>query len=229
MSDLESIDHSSSTCSLEDKLPTTNNLLRGKEGQYAVGRKIAQGRHGAVFEVPLLELVMKGNRSSEKLMENNLLWSWKCVKLTPTGWIWTTLLWTRRLVTVSTHFFFRRNLWLSFRMQSSLEDDRSGKNRRSLQVYYHTSRELIPERTIRVCFQLGDNLMKLRHMFVDGRFSLSSGLRLGLLTLASIQELHGVGFVHRDIKVSLYSTYKGDIFSPQTSVSSPIILKTTWS
>lgn len=49
--DLESCERSSSSCSIDDKLPSTNNLIRGKEGQYAVGRKLAQGRYGAVFEV----------------------------------------------------------------------------------------------------------------------------------------------------------------------------------
>ncbi|VDO91925.1 unnamed protein product [Heligmosomoides polygyrus] len=50
--DLESCEHSSSSGSIDDKLPSTNNLIRGKEGQYAVGRKLAQGRFGAVYEVP---------------------------------------------------------------------------------------------------------------------------------------------------------------------------------
>ncbi|KAK6044968.1 hypothetical protein COOONC_17527 [Cooperia oncophora] len=49
--DLESCELSSSSCSIDDKLPSTNNLIRGKEGQYAVGRKLAQGRYGAVYEV----------------------------------------------------------------------------------------------------------------------------------------------------------------------------------
>ncbi|PAV66216.1 hypothetical protein WR25_11760 isoform B [Diploscapter pachys] len=50
--DLESVEGSNSSgCSIEDKLPTKNCLIRGKEGQYAIGRKIAQGRYGAVFEV----------------------------------------------------------------------------------------------------------------------------------------------------------------------------------
>ncbi|KIH67722.1 hypothetical protein ANCDUO_01946 [Ancylostoma duodenale] len=47
--DLESCERSSSSCSIDDKLPSTNNLIRGKEGQYAVGRKLAQGRYGAVL------------------------------------------------------------------------------------------------------------------------------------------------------------------------------------
>ncbi|KAE9412197.1 hypothetical protein Angca_007128, partial [Angiostrongylus cantonensis] len=49
---------------------------------------------------------------------------------------------------------------------------------------------------------LGDNLTKIRHKFVDGRLSLSSGLRLAFLALSPIQELHSIGFVHRDIKCS---------------------------
>ncbi|RCN33744.1 hypothetical protein ANCCAN_20424 [Ancylostoma caninum] len=49
---------------------------------------------------------------------------------------------------------------------------------------------------------LGDNLTKIRHQFVDGRLSLSSGLRLAFLALSPIKELHNIGFVHRDIKCS---------------------------
>ncbi|CAB3396450.1 unnamed protein product [Caenorhabditis bovis] len=50
--DLESCEASeSSGCSIDDKLPSKNCLIRGKEGVYAVGRKISQGRYGAVYEV----------------------------------------------------------------------------------------------------------------------------------------------------------------------------------
>lgn len=48
-----SCEHSSSEASslIGDKLPNTNNVIRGQNGYYAVGRKISQGRFGAVYEV----------------------------------------------------------------------------------------------------------------------------------------------------------------------------------
>lgn len=50
--DLESCENSeSSGCSIEDKLPSKNCLIRGKDSVYAVGKKVAQGRYGAVYEV----------------------------------------------------------------------------------------------------------------------------------------------------------------------------------
>lgn len=45
--------------------------------------------------------------------------------------------------------------------------------------------------------------MNLRFLFEDGRFSLSTGLRLALFAIQPIQSLHQLGYVHRDIKVGL--------------------------
>jgi len=33
------------------KLPRSNNLIRGQNGVYAVGKQLASGRYGAVYEV----------------------------------------------------------------------------------------------------------------------------------------------------------------------------------
>lgn len=36
---------------ISDRLPNTNNIIRGQNSAYAVGKKIASGRYGAVYEV----------------------------------------------------------------------------------------------------------------------------------------------------------------------------------
>ena len=46
----------------------------------------------------------------------------------------------------------------------------------------------------------GRNLAELRRAQPRGAFSLSTSLRLGLQILKSIESIHEVGFLHRDIK-----------------------------
>ena len=65
-------------------------------------------------------------------------------------------------------------------------------------------------------------------MFVDGRFSLSTGLRLAFLTLSPIQELHNIGFVHRDIKVERSLVGIKEHYRHPTSVLSRILQMTAW-
>lgn len=36
---------------VSDRLPNTNNMIRGQKDTYAVGKKIAPGKYGAVYEV----------------------------------------------------------------------------------------------------------------------------------------------------------------------------------
>ncbi|KAK6756937.1 hypothetical protein RB195_015016 [Necator americanus] len=159
--DLESCERSSSSCSIDDKLPSTNNLIRGKDGQYAVGHKLAQGRYGAVFEVL--------RKSDGKAFACKL-----------------------EICSANSH---------------GLDMDYIVMNQAVKKGCNHLVR-MIDRGKIEDHFKflimplLGDNLTKIRHQFVDGRLSLSSGLRLSFLALSPIQELHNIGFVHRDIKCS---------------------------
>uniref|UniRef100_A0A1I7XNB6 non-specific serine/threonine protein kinase n=1 Tax=Heterorhabditis bacteriophora TaxID=37862 RepID=A0A1I7XNB6_HETBA len=159
--DLESCEHSSSSCSLDNKLPSTNNLIKGKDGQYAVGKKLAQGRYGAVYEVL--------RKSDGKALACKL-----------------------EICEAHSH---------------GLDMDYTIMHLAAKRGCDHLLR-MIDRGKIEEHFKfivmplLGDNLVKLRHMFVDGRFSLSTGLRLSFLALSPIQELHNIGFVHRDIKCS---------------------------
>lgn len=51
--DAHSCEHSSSEASsgIAEKLPNRNNVIRGQQHSYAVGKKLAHGRFGAVYEV----------------------------------------------------------------------------------------------------------------------------------------------------------------------------------
>ncbi|CAD6197942.1 unnamed protein product [Caenorhabditis auriculariae] len=160
--ELESCENSeSSGCSIDDKLPAKNCLIRGKDGVYAVGRKIAQGRFGAVYEVL--------RRSDGKPFACKL-----------------------EICEVHSH---------------GLDMDYTVMHKAAKKGADHLLR-MIDRGKIEEHFKfiimplLGDNLMKMRFMFEDGRFSLSTGLRLALLALTPIQELHNLGYVHRDIKAS---------------------------
>jgi serine/threonine protein kinase len=59
---------------------------------------------------------------------------------------------------------------------------------------------------------LGPNLWKLRHDFIEHRFSAPTCLRLAIETLNALESLHIIGFIHRDIKPSNFLTFeeKGD-------------------
>ncbi|KJH53462.1 hypothetical protein DICVIV_00400 [Dictyocaulus viviparus] len=159
--DIESCEHSLSSSSIDEKLPSTNNLIRGKDGQYAVGRKLAQGRYGAVFEVL--------RKSDGKAFACKL-----------------------EICSSNSH-----GLDMDYLVMSKVT--KKGCNN----LVYSIDRGKIEDHfKFLIMPLLGDNLTKIRNQFVDGRLSLSSGLRLAFLALAPLQELHTIGFIHRDIKCS---------------------------
>ncbi|KAL3985431.1 Protein kinase domain family protein [Acanthocheilonema viteae] len=51
--------------------------------------------------------------------------------------------------------------------------------------------------------QFGDTISDLRDKF--GEFSLATSLKLSYLTIECIEEIHKIGFVHRDIKPAVYA------------------------
>jgi len=50
----EGIDNEHSAEFVASRLPSSNNVVRGQRDAYAVGKKIAPGKYGAVYEVLLL-------------------------------------------------------------------------------------------------------------------------------------------------------------------------------
>ena len=56
---------------------------------------------------------------------------------------------------------------------------------------------------------LGDNLLRLRRQQKRLRFSLGTALRFGLQALHSLETMHEVGFIHRDVKPSNFVIGRG--------------------
>ncbi|MFH4984151.1 hypothetical protein AB6A40_010860 [Gnathostoma spinigerum] len=54
--------------------------------------------------------------------------------------------------------------------------------------------------------QYGDNISEIRNAFVEAHFSLSTALRIGIAALEALEELHNLGYVHRDVKGSNFIT-----------------------
>lgn len=71
----------------------------------------------------------------------------------------------------------------------------------------------------------GKNLAELRRAQPRGSFSLSTTLRLGIQILRAIENIHQVGFLHRDIKPVGFSLID---FSPVIISPFKLIFKYSW-
>uniref|UniRef100_A0A915E5C9 Protein kinase domain-containing protein n=1 Tax=Ditylenchus dipsaci TaxID=166011 RepID=A0A915E5C9_9BILA len=157
---------------VSERLPSTNNMIRGQKDSYAVGRKIAPGKFGAVYEV--LRRV-DGKRFAAKL----------------------------EICDVSSNALNMDYIVL-----------KAASKQRSTTVSHFC--QLVDRGKIEGHFKflvmklLGDNLYKLRHQFQEYRFSAPTALRLATEMLGALEELHSLGFVHRDVKPSNFAIYQED-------------------
>uniref|UniRef100_A0A914CVT8 non-specific serine/threonine protein kinase n=1 Tax=Acrobeloides nanus TaxID=290746 RepID=A0A914CVT8_9BILA len=147
--------------SVSDKLPNTNNVIKGQEFSYAVGRKIAPGRYGAVYEVL--------RKSDGKPF-------------------------AAKLEVCDLHFHGLNTDYIVLKAANKADCKHFCRliDRGKIERHFK----------FLVMQMLGKNLLQLRTEFVDGRFSAPTTLRLALEMLDALEELHSLGYIHRDIKAS---------------------------
>ncbi|CAD5231904.1 unnamed protein product [Bursaphelenchus xylophilus] len=161
-----SLERSSSEASsfVTEKLPHTNNVIRGQENVYSVGRKIASGRYGAVYEV-----LRRGDGKH----------------------------FAAKLEVSDTHF---HGLNMDYNV---LKEANKAKLAHFCQLIDRGKIE--GHFKFMIMQMLGPNLDKLRQEFQANRFSAPTALRLGLEMLSALEEIHSIGFVHRDVKPSNFA------------------------
>ncbi|CAJ0939134.1 unnamed protein product, partial [Mesorhabditis belari] len=151
-----------------DRLPDTNHLIVGRCDKYAVGKKIAQGRFGAVYEV-LRHCDGKGFAVKLEVCDSH------------------------------SHGLDMDCVVLSKAAKADLPNFAHMIDRGKIENHFKFI----------VMHLMGQNLCHLRYLFVGDRFSLSTALRLSLKCLEAIQQLHQLGFIHRDIKASNFCLAPG--------------------
>uniref|UniRef100_A0A183BK37 Protein kinase domain-containing protein n=1 Tax=Globodera pallida TaxID=36090 RepID=A0A183BK37_GLOPA len=153
---------------VSERLPTSNNVIRGQKDAYAVGKKIASGKYGAVYEV----LRRRDGKMFAAKLEvcgvaalNSLNMDYVVLKAANKA--------------KSDHF-------------CNLVD------RGMIQNHFK----------FLIINMLGDNLFKLRLQFQQHRFSAPTSLRLALQMLESLEQLHSLGYMHRDVKPSNFALFE---------------------
>uniref|UniRef100_A0A914HEM5 Protein kinase domain-containing protein n=1 Tax=Globodera rostochiensis TaxID=31243 RepID=A0A914HEM5_GLORO len=153
---------------VSERLPTSNNVIRGQKDAYAVGKKIGSGKYGAVYEV----LRRRDGKMFAAKLEvcgvaalNSLNMDYVVLKAANKA--------------KSDHF-------------CNLVD------RGMIQNHFK----------FLIINMLGDNLFKLRLQFQQHRFSAPTSLRLALEMLESLEQLHSLGYMHRDVKPSNFALFE---------------------
>ncbi|KAI6230221.1 putative serine/threonine-protein kinase [Aphelenchoides fujianensis] len=158
----ESCDQNSSSeasSHVADRLPNRNHVIRGQAHSYTIGKKIAHGRYGAVYEV-----LRRGDGRHL----------------------------AAKLEVCDSHFHGLNMDYIVLR----------NANRSGLKYMC----QLIDRGKIEGHFKfmvmqlLDENLDNLRHEFQGNRFSAPTAIKLGIEMLSALEELHSLGFVHRDVK-----------------------------
>lgn len=149
---------------VSSRLPSSNNIIRGQEDSYAVGKRIASGKYGAVYEVLRTR---DGKLFAAKL----------------------------EVCDIATRALSMDYLVLKAANKAHLAHFCNLVDRGMIQKHF---KFLIMNR-------LGENLYKLRLQFQHYRFSAPTALRLSLEMLGALEQLHSLGYVHRDVKPSNFA------------------------